>query len=161
MKVSRPSDTTTAGKPAAAASGVPTFHESSLGREFLQFWALVASLVFQPYFYLLIYIVVLYLRPQEYIDFFVGKPVVPVTLLTATLLWMVGQKKRFDAPQHYLMVGLTGSIFMSVLLTGWLLGALNALTDFLPTLLLFYLVATSTTTLKRLRGHCLSRHGPN
>jgi putative inorganic carbon (hco3(-)) transporter len=144
-----------AAKPTAVAGGAaaaPMFQESHFGREFLQFWALVASLVFRPYFYLLIYIVVLYLRPQEYVDFFIGKPVVPVTLILATLLWMVGQKKRFDAPQHYLMVGLTASIFISVLLTGWLMGALNALTDFLPTLLLFYIVATSTTSLKRLQG---------
>ena len=136
-----------------AVNGVaPVFEESSLGREFLQFWALVASLVFRPYFYLLIYIVVLYLRPQEYIDFFIGKPLVPVTLITATLLWLMAEKKRFDAPQHYLMIGLTASIFVSVLLTGWLMGALNALTDFLPTLLLFYIVSTSTVSLKRLQG---------
>lgn len=162
MKFSRPSNpspTPVAAKPTAVAQGVgvgvggaPMLQESSLGREFLQFWALVASLVFRPYFYLLIYIVVLYLRPQEYIDFFIGKPVVPVTLIMATLLWMVGEKKRFDAPQHHLMIGLTASIFISVLLTGWLTGALTALTDFLPTLLLFYIVSTSTTSLKRLQG---------
>jgi putative inorganic carbon (hco3(-)) transporter len=152
MKFSRPSRAPIAAKPSAVPGVAPTFHESSLGREFLQFWALVASLVFRPYFYLLIYIVVLYIRPQEYVDFFLGKPVVPVSLLTATLLWMVAQKKQFDAPQHGLMIGLTACIFLSVLFTGWLTGALNALTDFLPTLLLFYIVATSTTTLKRLQG---------
>ena len=156
MKFSRSSETSrgplAANKPTAVSGVAPVFQESSLGREFLQFWALVASLVFRPYFYLLIYIVVLYLRPQEYIDFFIGKPLVPVTLITATVLWMVAEKKRFDAPQHYLMIGLTASIFVSVLLTGWLMGALNALTDFLPTLLLFYIVATSTVTLKRLQG---------
>ncbi len=158
MKFSRPSNPTQtpdSAEPKAVAVGAaaaPMFQESSLGREFLQFWALVASLVFRPYFYLLIYIVVLYLRPQEYIDFFIGKPVVPVTLILATLLWMVGEKKRFDAPQHHLIIGLTASIFISVLLTGWLTGALTALTDFLPTVLLFYIVSTSTTTLKRLQG---------
>jgi putative inorganic carbon (hco3(-)) transporter len=156
MKFSRPSPTQTqtpvASKPTVVPGVASTFHGSSLGREFLQFWALVASLVFRPYFYLLIYIVVLYIRPQEYVDFFLGKPVVPVSLMTATLLWLMAQKKQFDAPQYGLMVGLTACIFISVLLTGWLMGALNALTDFLPTLLLFYIVATSTTTLKRLQG---------
>ncbi len=152
MKLSRPTQTPTAAKSTAVAGVTSAFHESSLGREFLQFWALVASLVFRPYFYLLIYIVVLYIRPQEYVDFFLGKPVVPVSLMTATLLWLVAQKKQFDAPQHGLMIGLTLCIFTSVLLTGWLTGALNALTEFLPTLLLFYIVATSTTTLKRLQG---------
>ena len=156
MKILRSSQSSRgplAANKSTAVSGVaPVFQESSLGREFLQFWALVASLVFRPYFYLLIYIVVLYLRPQEYIDFFIDKPVVPVSLITATLLWMVAQKKSFEAPQHYLMIGLTASIFISVLLTGWMMGALNALTDFLPTLLLFYIVATSTVSLKRLQG---------
>lgn len=149
---SNPTPTPIAAKPTAVSGVAPAFHESSLGREFLQFGALVASLVFRPYFYLLIYIVVLYIRPQEYVDFLLGKPVVPVSLMTAALLWLVAQKKQFDAPQHGLMVGLTVCIFISVLLTGWLTGALNALTDFLPTLLLFYIVATSTTTLKRLQG---------
>jgi putative inorganic carbon (hco3(-)) transporter len=155
MKFSRPSRsarTPIAAKPTAVSGVAPTIQDSSFAREFLQFWALAASMVFRPYFFLLIYIGVLYLRPQEYIDFFLGKPVVPVTLLTATLLWMMAQKKQFDAPQHGLMIGLTASIFISVALTGWLTGALNALTDFLPTLLLFYIVATSTVTLKRLQG---------
>ena len=158
MKLSRPSResrsarTPIAAKPTVVSGVAPTIQDSSFTREFLQFWALAASMVFRPYFFLLIYIVVLYLRPQEYIDFFLGKPVVPATLLTATLLWMVAQKKRFDAPQHVLMVGLTASIFISVALTGWLTGAVNALTDFVPTLLLFYIVSTSTVTLKRLQG---------
>jgi putative inorganic carbon (hco3(-)) transporter len=152
MKFSRPPSPPTGAKPSTGSGVAPTFQESSLGREFLQFWALVASLVFQPYFYLLIYIVVLYIRPQEYVDFFVGKPLVPVSLMAATVLWMVGQKKRFDVPQHGLMLGLTACIFLSVLFTGWLTGALTALTDFLPTLLLFYIVSTSTTSLKRLQA---------
>jgi putative inorganic carbon (hco3(-)) transporter len=152
MKFSRPSRPPVVAKTADGSGAAPTFQDSSLGREFFQFWALIASMVFQPYFYLLIYMVVLYIRPQEYVEFFMGKPLVPLSLVTATLLWMVGQKKNFDAPQHGLILGLTAAIFISVLLTGWLTGALNALTDFLPTLLLFYIVATSTTTLKRLQG---------
>ena len=155
LRPSRSASTPIAAKSTVVSGVAPTLRDSGLGRQFFHFWALAASLVFRPYFFLLIYIVVLYLRPQEYIDFFLDKPVVPASLLTATLLWMLAQEKRFDAPQHGLMLGLTASIFMSVALTGWFSGALNALIDFLPTLLLFYIVATSTSTLQRLQGFAI------
>ena len=43
----------------------------------------------QPFFFLLAYIVVLYIRPQEYVPAFVGTPLVPVLLSFTALFWLV------------------------------------------------------------------------
>lgn len=53
---------------------------------------------FQPYFFVLAYIVVLYIRPQEYLPEFAGSPLVPVTLGFSALFWLVAQRKNFEAP---------------------------------------------------------------
>jgi O-antigen ligase len=108
-----------------------------------------------PYFYLLAYIVVLYIRPQEYLPAFIGTPLVPVLLSFAALFWLVAQKKNFEAPQHRLLPALALAMFVSVASTGWITGALNAVLDFAPTLILFYLVATSVDSIKRFRDMSL------
>jgi putative inorganic carbon (hco3(-)) transporter len=105
----------------------------------------------RPFFYLLVYIAVLYLRPQEYVQALADAPVVPVLLLSAGAFWLVAQVKNFEAPQHYLMLGLSLAMFMSVLMTGWLSGATTVLTEFAPTLLVFYITATSVDSVKRFR----------
>ena len=105
----------------------------------------------RPYFYLLAYIAIVYLRPQEYVPALLESPLVPVSLLIAAVFWLFAQPRNFEAPQHALLVGLLFAIFLSVLMTGWLTGAANAFMDFLPTMLLFYMVATSVDSLKRFR----------
>ena len=108
-----------------------------------------------PYFYLLAYIVVLYIRPQEYLPAFLGTPVVPVLLTFVALFWLVAQKKNFEAPQHRLLPPLVLSMFISVALTGWMTGALSVALEFAPTMILFYVVATSVDTVKRFRDMSL------
>lgn len=109
----------------------------------------------RPFFWLLFYLVILYVRPQEYVPSLMGTPVVPVSLTFATGIWLLAQEKLFDAPQHGLMLALTAAIALSVLATGWVTGAVNAVTKFVPTLLVFYLVATSVDSMKRFREICL------
>ena len=105
----------------------------------------------RPFFFLLAYIVVLYIRPQEYVPVLIGTPLVPVLLLSATGFWLVAQAKNFEASQHRLMLCLVVVMFISVLLTGWLTGAIDVVTEFIPTMLLFYVTATSVDTLKKFR----------
>lgn len=105
----------------------------------------------QPFFFLLAYIVVLYIRPQEYVPAFVGTPLIPILLGFTALFWLVAQKKNFEAPQHRLLPALALAMFISVALTGWMTGALVALMDFVPTMILFYVVATSIDSIKRFR----------
>ncbi len=105
----------------------------------------------RPYFYLLAYIAIVYLRPQEYVPELIESPLVPLSLILAAVLWLVGQPRNFEAPQHGLLLGLLFSMFVSILMTGWLTGAINVVTNFVPTLLLFYITATSVDSLKRFR----------
>lgn len=109
----------------------------------------------QPYFYLLAYIVVQFIRPQEYVPAFLETPIVPVLLVFASLFWLVAQKKSFEAPQHRVLLGLLAAIFISVAITGWMMGAVLAVADFLPTMMLFYLIATSVDSIKRFKEMCL------
>ena len=109
----------------------------------------------RPFFWLLFYLVILYIRPQEYVPSLIGTPVVPVSLSIATGVWLLGQEKHFAAPQHGLLLALTAAIALSVLATGWVMGAVNAVTRFVPTLLVFYMVATSVDSIKRFRQICL------
>jgi putative inorganic carbon (hco3(-)) transporter len=109
----------------------------------------------QPYFYLLAYIVVLYVRPQEFVPAFEGVPIVPVLLSFAALFWLIAQKKDFEASQHRLLPALAGTMFVSVLLTGWLMGAVGAVVEFAPTMILFYVVATSVDSVRKFREMCL------
>lgn len=104
-----------------------------------------------PFFYLLAYVVVLYIRPQEYVPSLIGTPLVPALLGFAALYWLVAQKKNFEAPQHRLLLALAFAMFVSVLLTGWMTGAVGAVIEFAPTMILYYLVATSVDSVKRFR----------
>ncbi len=105
----------------------------------------------QPYFYLLAFILIQYVRPHEFVPAFVGIPIVPVLLVIATGFWLIAQKKDFEAPQHRLILGLVLAIFASVAITGWVGGATTVLVEFAPTMILFYLVATSVDSVTRFK----------
>lgn len=109
-----------------------------------------------PFFYLLIYVTVLYLRPHEYLPALEGLPVVPVLLLLAFGMWLLAQPKNLEAPQFLLLPGLSLAMSMSVAMSGWGTGAVNAFVDFVPTMMLFFLVATSVDSLQRLREMALT-----
>ncbi|MES2098559.1 MAG: O-antigen ligase family protein [Pseudomonadota bacterium] len=105
----------------------------------------------QPYFYLLAYLAVLYIRPHEFVPFFMGWPVLPILLMLAFLFWLMRQPKNFEAPQFRLMPVLTLAMMLSLVFTGWIGGGLAVLSEFAPVVMLFYMVATSTDSLQRVR----------
>lgn len=105
----------------------------------------------QPYFYLLAYLTVLYVRPHEFVPGLVGMPILPMLLLVAFLFWLSRQRKRLEAPQFWLMPAIMVLMALSVVFSGWLMGGINAVSDFAPVVMLFYMVATSTDSLMRMR----------
>lgn len=105
--------------------------------------------------YLLAYIAILYLRPQEYVPALAEFPLVPVSLLFAAGLWLAAQPKRFEASQHRLMLGLVSGMFVSTLFGAGFSAATNVVTEFGSTLLLFYLVSTSVDSIQRFRQVCI------
>ncbi len=104
-----------------------------------------------PYFLFLAYVVVLYLRPQEYVPALMETPLVPVLLMSAFGTWAIAQPKNFEASQQRLVLALTFLIFVSDLLPDGLGVAIASVMDFLPTVLMFYIVATSIDSVHRFR----------
>lgn len=105
----------------------------------------------QPYFYLLAYLTILYIRPHEFVPGFMGLPILPILLLLAFLFWLLRQPKKFEAPQFWLMPVVMVLMSLSVVFTGWLGGGMTVLSDFAPVVMLFYMVSTSTDSLQRMR----------
>lgn len=105
----------------------------------------------QPYFYLLAYLTILYIRPHEFVQGFMGLPILPILLLSAFLFWLLRQPKKFEAPQFWLLPVIMLLMSLSVAFTGWLGGGLNVLSDFAPVVMLFFMIATSTDSLQRMR----------
>lgn len=105
----------------------------------------------QPFFYLLAYLAILYIRPHEYVPALMNTPILPLLLVTAFVIWMVRQAKNLEAPQFWLMPVLTLMLMFSVMFSGWMGGGVKVFTDFAPVVMLFYMVATSVDSLQRLR----------
>ncbi len=106
----------------------------------------------QPFVYLLAYLCVLYIRPHEFLLVFRGVPLQPALLAVAFLFWLTRQPKSFTAPQFYLVPLLAFIMSFSVLLTGWVGGALITLEDFLPVVLLFFMISTSLDSVGKFRS---------
>ena len=97
----------------------------------------------------LIYVGLVYIRPQEYISTLEGVPILPSWLIVTFILWLVLQKKNFEASQHWLLPLLLFTMVLSVAATGWLSGAFAVFNNFYPIVILFYLVSTSTDTVSK------------
>ena len=106
----------------------------------------------QPFVYLLAYLAVQYIRPQDYLPALMGVPLLQILLVPACAFWLARQPKNFEASQHRMLLALLLLMALSVALTGWMGGVVQVLGDFGPTMLLFYLVATSVDSLARLRA---------
>ena len=77
--------------------------------------------------------------------------IVIILLLLAVFVWLGRQDKRFEAPQFWIIPVLMLMMALSVIFSGWLTGGLNVLSEFAPVVMLFYMVATSTDSMQRLR----------
>ncbi len=105
----------------------------------------------QPFSHLLAYLLILYIRPHEWVDAVMNWPLLSVLLLLAFALWLGRQPKNFEAPQFWLMPVLTLMLMLSVIFSGWFGGGIKALSDFFPVVLLFTMIATSVDSIARLR----------
>ncbi len=105
----------------------------------------------QPLFFLLVYLAVLYVRPHEYVPALMGVPLLPISLIMALVLWLGRQAKDFSAPQFKLIPVLTVLMAWSVLMSGWLTGAIGVFTEFYPVVLLFFMLATTVDSIAKLK----------
>lgn len=107
--------------------------------------------LWHPFTYIMAYMAFLYVRPHEYVPWLMGVPFLPILLLLSVVFWFAQSDKRFSSPQHRLVPVLLFFVVFSVALTGWTGGALQALIDFLPTVLLFFLLSTAVDSPARMR----------
>src|SRR5690606_7642759 len=99
------------------------------------------------YLFIIIYLVLVLIRPQEYPGWpFPGVPFLPLALACALLAWMFSRDKRFDAPQYPLIVMFLLATCLSVLVSGWPGGAMQQFSGFLATVVSFVLLANAVDT---------------
>jgi putative inorganic carbon (hco3(-)) transporter len=102
---------------------------------------------FSARLYLLLYLIFLIIRPQEFQSGLASYYPLTVTLLLCFVFWLIYPGKSFQAPQYLLMFGLFFVIIISVMLTGWYGGGVKAFLDFGPVVVLFLVTSTSIRTL--------------
>lgn len=105
----------------------------------------------RPFFYLLLYVALIYIRIHEYPGYTTDVPVISIALIITFLFWLFSGKKDFSAPQVKLMLWFFAVMAFSVVVNGWAGGAVVVTVGFLPILLLFFITATSVDSISRQR----------
>ena len=107
--------------------------------------------MFVAFILTLFYVALVYVRPQEYVPALQETPVLPVVLIASFIVWAAQRGKNLEASQHRLLPILLFTMALSVAASGWMGGALETFTGFFPTVILFYLISTTTDTLVKHR----------
>ena len=99
----------------------------------------------------LLYVALVYLRPQEYVPDLQGIPILAMLMAIAAAAWLPQRDKLLATPQHRLLPVYVVVLMVSIAVNGWLGGVMKALGDMGPELVLFFLVSTSVVTVPRHR----------
>lgn len=86
-------------------------------------------------------LVLVFLRPQEYVDFLKDIPVVPLVVGAGLVSWTLLENKNLDSSQFRLLPALVGSMVLSIIATGWFGGSMLVLEKILPACVIFLLVS--------------------
>jgi O-antigen ligase len=98
---------------------------------------------------ILIYLVLTIIRPQEYMPAFVGLPVLPAVLALAFASWLISSRKTFEAPQFVILPVFLVILMISVVVNGWVGGALDQFKKFGPIVIAFFVFAAACNTQQR------------
>jgi hypothetical protein len=105
---------------------------------------------------LLIYVALLFIRPQEWLGFMRGWPVMDVVVGAAILTWAMSLRENRwrprEAPQNWLMVGLLVAVLMSHVRHTYFAGFRAALTSFGKTVVIYMLVVSLLDSTRRIRA---------
>jgi O-antigen ligase len=110
-----------------------------------------AAWALSPFHFLIAYLVLLLIRPHEFLPGFQGLPLMQLFMMGAVGAWILAREKDFGAPSALLLLFLVGAMAFSRVAMGWLGGVSAVVTAFLPLVLLFILVSTTVSTLGRQR----------
>lgn len=107
------------------------------------------------YFFLILYIICTYIRPQEWSPFFYGSNLMIILALISLISWffelIYSRKKIVPAPQNLFMILFLAAITASVAITFYFGGALSAFNDFGKTVLIYFLIGNLLATLKKIK----------
>jgi O-antigen ligase len=115
-----------------------------------------AVLFVQPFAGLVNYLLFLYMRPQDYVPGMVGFPIMLIiggATLAMFVLHMMIQERQIrlaHAPQNWIMLWFFAAIVLSQLATLWAPGVIEAVTDFLPVVMMYAIISNLVTTPRRL-----------
>lgn len=98
---------------------------------------------------ILIYLVLIIIRPQDYIPAMADVPLMPLALVLAFLCWLLSRAKTSAAPQFLLLPAFLLAAMISQVTNGWTGGALDVLMTFGPAVIAFVVLATSCTSQRR------------
>lgn len=102
------------------------------------------------YFFTLLYLVAVLVRPQEYPQWAdSGIPILPILLLLAFLGWLASRSKDLSAPQYPLLFAFQVVLMLSQVFNGWTGGALQQLSTFGPGIMAFLVLSHAAVERKR------------
>ncbi len=100
---------------------------------------------------ILIYIVFVIIRPQEYLQSLENIPVLLYLIVLTMGVWFLTVKKDFSIPQPILVTGFFAAVVISIMLSGWMGGGWWAFQQFFPVWILFIMMSMTITTLPKIR----------
>ena len=108
------------------------------------------------YFALLLYTAILFIRPQEWVGFMKGWPILDFVVGFAILAWLGHLLRREwsvkDAPQNWLMLGLFVAVIMSHVRHTYMAATIESFQSFGKVVLIYFLMVSVLTTKKRIKG---------
>jgi hypothetical protein len=77
------------------------------------------------FIFILLYLALTIVRPQDYMPGLAGLPILSVVLLLAFFSWLLSSAKTFAAPQFFILPVFLLALMMSQVAAGWAGGALE------------------------------------
>ncbi len=103
------------------------------------------------FFLTLLYLAMVFVRPQEFVPSLEGIPLLPMMMAVALFTWLLSEQKNVDTQQVTALTLLFGYTILSVALSGWVGGMIPAAGKLIPIYVLFLLVAGTAITPARQR----------
>jgi hypothetical protein len=97
------------------------------------------------FIFILIYLALTIIRPQDYMPQLAEMQLLPVTLVMSFVFWLVSSAKTFVAPQFLILPVFLVALMVSQIANGWTGGALEQLQRFGPTVIAFFVLATAVS----------------
>ncbi|NLA67651.1 MAG: O-antigen polymerase [Gammaproteobacteria bacterium] len=106
------------------------------------------------FLFMLAFIALIIIRPQEYpaLAGTIPVPLLPLSIAGAAACWLFSSRKTFAAPQYLLLLAFLLALMMSKVVNGWMGGALMVLSRFGLCVVAFVLIANAMNTRRRIHA---------